>query len=120
MATAQPVRRNLSGRPDQDISQALQLASAARHYSRNLVADTERAGLADAGTLDIERASVTLQHSLNTVAGALTGPKDGAYTRSSALFDQAERRIEESSAIASRTVSSQLHSAKYLVRQGSS
>ena len=32
-------------------------------------------------------------------AGAVTGPKDGAYTRSSALFDRAERRIEECSAI---------------------
>ncbi len=102
MATAQPVRHNLSGSPDEDITQALQLASAARNYSRNLITDTERAGLADASTrLDIERAGTTLQHSLDAIAGALTGSKDGAYTRSSALFDQAERRIEECSVIAS-------------------
>ena len=102
MATAQPVRRNLSGSPDEDITQALQLASVARNYSRNLIIDTERAGLADASTrLDIERAGTTLQHSLDAIASALTGSEDGAYTRSSALFDQAERRIEECSVIAS-------------------
>ena len=101
-ATAEPVRRNLSGRPDEHISQALQLASAARNYSRSLVADTERARLAEAGTrLDIELASATLRRSLDAIAAALTGPKDGAYTRSSALLDQAERRIEGRSAIAS-------------------
>ena len=100
MATAPPVRRNLFGGPDEDISRALQLASAARNYSRDLVADTERAGLADTGTrLDIELASATLRRSLDAIAGAVTGPKDGAYTRSSALFDRAERRIEECSAI---------------------
>jgi Carboxypeptidase regulatory-like domain len=40
MATAPLLRRNLPGGPDEDISQALHLASAARNYSRNLVADT--------------------------------------------------------------------------------
>jgi uncharacterized membrane protein YgaE (UPF0421/DUF939 family) len=101
-AAAQPVRRNLFGAPDEDISRTLQLASAARNYGRDLVADTERAGLADAGArLDIELACATLRRSLDAIAAALTGPKDAAYTRSSALFDQAERRIEECSAIAS-------------------
>jgi uncharacterized membrane protein YccC len=105
-ATAEPVGRNLLGGPDEDISQALKLASAARNYSRDLVADTERAGLPDAGTrLDVELASVTLGRSLDAIADALTGPrpKDGAYIRSSALFDQAERRIEQASAIVSPT-----------------
>jgi hypothetical protein len=100
-ATAQPVRRNLSGSINEDIGRALQLASAARNYSRNLVADAETAGQLDAGTrLDIELASATLRQSLDVVAGALTGPRDGVYTRSSALFDQAERRLEERSGIA--------------------
>jgi Fusaric acid resistance protein-like len=95
-ATAQPVRCDLSGGPAGDISRVLQLASAARHYSRNLVADTERAGLADAGTRrDIELASAALSRSLDVVVGALIGPRDGVYTRSSALFDRAERRLEE-------------------------
>jgi len=100
-ATAQPLRRNLSGGIDEDTGRALRLASAARNYSRNLVTDTEAAGLLDAGTrLDIELASVTLRRSLTAIAVALTGPRDGVYTRSSALFDQAERRVEERSGIA--------------------
>jgi uncharacterized membrane protein YgaE (UPF0421/DUF939 family) len=99
--TARPVRRNLSGAVNQDISRALRLASAARHYSRNLVADTGTAGPLDAGTrLDIELAAATLRQSLDTVAAALAGPRDGVYTRSAALFDQAERRIEERSGTA--------------------
>ena len=98
MATAPPVRRNLPGGLDDGISQALQLASAARNYSRNLVADTERAGLADASTRrDIELASAPLRRSVDAIAGALTGSPDGVYTRSSALFDRAKRRLEERS-----------------------
>ena len=95
------MRRNLSGSINEDIGRALQLASAARNDSRNLVADAETAGPLDAGTrLDIELASATIRQSLDVVAGALTGPRDGVYTRSSALFDQAERRLEERSGIA--------------------
>jgi uncharacterized membrane protein YgaE (UPF0421/DUF939 family) len=100
-ATAQPLRRNLSGAINQDTGQVLRLATAARHYSRNLVTDTETAGPLDPGTrLDIELASATLQQSLDVVAAALTGPRDVTYTRSAALFDQAERRIEERSGTA--------------------
>ena len=98
MATAQPLRRNLFGTLDEDAGRAVRLASAARNYSRNLVADTEMAGPADPGTrLDIELASATLHQSLDVVAGALTGSRDVTYTRSSALFDRAERRLEECS-----------------------
>jgi hypothetical protein len=100
-ATAQPLRRNLTGGIDEDTGRAMRLASAARNYSRNLVTDTERSGLLDAGTrLDIELASATLRQSLNAIGVALAGPRDGVYTRSSALFDQAERRVEERSGIA--------------------
>jgi hypothetical protein len=63
-----------------------------------------RAGLPDAGPQpDIELATAALRRSLDAVAGALTGPRDGTYTRSAALFDQAERRIEDRSDIASPT-----------------
>jgi uncharacterized membrane protein YccC len=94
--TAQPVRRNLSGAIDEDIGRALRLVSASRNYSHNLVADTESAGPLDASTRPgIELASVTLRQSLDAVASAIPGPRDGIYTRSSALFDQAERRLEE-------------------------
>ena len=97
-ATAQPLRRNLFGTMEEDASRTVRLASAARNYSRNLVADTERAGLADACTrLDIELASATLRESLDVVADALTGSRDATYTRSAALFDRAERRLEQRS-----------------------
>jgi len=99
--TAQPLRRNLSGGIDENTGRALRLASAARNYSRNLVTDTEGAGLLDPGVrLDIELASATLRQSLEVIAVALTGPRDGVYTRSSALFDQVERRVEEGSGVA--------------------
>jgi hypothetical protein len=76
----------------------VRLVSASRNYSRNLIADTEMAGPLDAETrLDIELASATLRQSLDVVVGALTGPRNGVYTRSSAIFDQAERRIDERS-----------------------
>jgi hypothetical protein len=72
------------------------LASASRHYSRNLVADVEAAGLLDGETRrDIETARATLHESLDMVARATTGSRDVVYTRSSALFDRAERRLEE-------------------------
>jgi hypothetical protein len=94
-ATALPLRR-LTGGVSDDTASALQLAAATRNYSRNLVADTLGAGQADADTrLNIELASATLRHSMDAVASAMTGPRDGVYTRSSALFDEAERRIEE-------------------------
>jgi uncharacterized membrane protein YccC len=96
VATAQPLRRSLAGKLDEEIGWAMLLASASRHYSRNLVVDIESSGLLDGETRsDIERASATLHESLNTVARATTGPRDVGYTRSSALFDRAERRLEE-------------------------
>jgi uncharacterized membrane protein YccC len=96
VATAQPLRRTLAGKLDEEIGWVMLLASASRHYSRNLVADVEAAGFLDGETrCDIERAGATLHESLEAVAKATTGSRDVAYTRSSALFDRAERRIEE-------------------------
>jgi uncharacterized membrane protein YgaE (UPF0421/DUF939 family) len=100
-ATAQPLLRNLFGDLEEGTGRALQLAAAARNYSRNLVTDTGRAGPLDPGTrLDIEVAGAALRQSLDVVAAALTGPRDTVYTRSAALFDQTERRIEVDSGTA--------------------
>jgi hypothetical protein len=104
VTTGGTVRRSLSGVVNEDIGRALSLASDARHYSRNLVVDTRSAGSLDIGTrLDIELAAATLRQSLDTVADATAGRRDGVYTRSSALFNEAERRIEERSGTAART-----------------
>ena len=98
VATAAPLRRNLFGRFDEDTGQVMRLAAASRHYSRNLVRDAEGVGPLDAEMrLDIARAGATLQTSLDMLADALTGttPTSRRYTRSSALFDRTERRLEE-------------------------
>ncbi|MCU1489192.1 MAG: hypothetical protein JWM85_597 [Acidimicrobiaceae bacterium] len=96
VATARPLRRTLGGRLDGEIGWVMLLASASRHYSRNLVADVEALGpLDDETRVDIERASSSLRQSLSVVVAAVTGPRDVVYTRSSALFDRAERRLEE-------------------------
>jgi uncharacterized membrane protein YgaE (UPF0421/DUF939 family) len=98
VATAQPLRWNLVGGHDEDIVRVMVFASASRNYSRNLVADVETAGLLDKETrIDIERASATLHESLDVIARAATGSRKVIYTRSSALFDRAERRLDRSS-----------------------
>jgi hypothetical protein len=74
-ATAQPLRRNLFGSFDEDTGQVMRLASASRHYSRNLVNDVEGVGPFDAEMrLDITRAGATLQSSLDILADSLTTP----------------------------------------------
>jgi uncharacterized membrane protein YccC len=97
-ATAKPLRRTVFGTVDETVLIAVGFARASRDYSRNLIADVERTGLLDSATRgDIERARATLLDSLNVVALAITGPRDGIYTRSSALFDRAELRLEQTS-----------------------
>jgi uncharacterized membrane protein YccC len=104
IATAQPVRRNLFGSLDEDTSGAMRLASASRYYCRDLVADVEAARAPDAAArLDIKQAAATLCQSLDAIHSALTGPADMPYTRSSALLDQAERRLEQSRRTAAQT-----------------
>jgi hypothetical protein len=44
--------------------------------------------------IEVGHASAILDASIEIVGRALTGPRDWPYTRSSALFDQAERRLE--------------------------
>jgi uncharacterized membrane protein YccC len=96
VATAQPIRRTVLGGDDEDTLRALRLTSASRNYSRNLVVDTgtsSRSGVAT--NIDIDRAGATLHHSIEVLAQALTGPRDGTYTRSSALFDLAQRDLDD-------------------------
>jgi uncharacterized membrane protein YgaE (UPF0421/DUF939 family) len=100
VATAQPLRRNLFGTLDEETGQVMRLALASRNYGRNLVADVEATGPVDAGMrAGIERASATLRHSLEVVAGALTGSRDVTYTRSSALFEWAEHQLDKPAGI---------------------
>lgn len=95
IATAQPLRRSYFGDLDEKTSAAVRMVAASRHYCRTLVADTEAAGPLDPGTrLDIKRSAATLEESLAVIEKAFTGSREGTYTRSSALFEQAERRLE--------------------------
>jgi uncharacterized membrane protein YccC len=101
LATAQPVRRNLFGTANHEIGEVVRLASATRHYSRNLVTDAGTIRPQDAETNRvIKHATATLRRSLETITEALNGPRDGTYTRSAALFDRAERRLEDNPAAA--------------------
>jgi hypothetical protein len=95
LATAQPVHRTIWGRTDEETWRALRLASASRNYSRDLVADTGGSlPPGDSGALEIARASAIFHQSIDVVAQALTGARDGTYTRSSALFDRAQRHLD--------------------------
>jgi hypothetical protein len=99
VATAQPLRRNLFGSHDEDTGQVMRLAAASRHYSRNLVNDAESVGPLDPVLRhDVTRAAATLHSSLDILAESLTGPIERDYTRSSALFDRTERRLEDRAA----------------------
>jgi hypothetical protein len=94
-ATAQPVRHTVWGSVDEDTVRALRLTAASRNYSRNLVVDTDRSRPTGVATdPDLARASDTLHQSIEVVARALTGSRDGTYIRSSSLFDRAEHRLD--------------------------
>jgi hypothetical protein len=95
--TAEPLRRNLFGSLDEKTGEVVRLASAARNYGRNLVADVEDVNPLDAGTsIEIESAGAALRRSMEIVGEAVNGSRDTTYTRSSALFDRAERGLEQS------------------------
>jgi hypothetical protein len=71
------------------------MATGSRYYSQNLAADVEAAGPLDKDVrLGVKQASATLDESLGVISAAVTGSRDVTYTRSSALYDQAERRLE--------------------------
>ena len=95
VATSVPLRRGLFAAVDESSAAAMRSASAARNYARNLVTDVTVAGRLDpASRSDLERGSATLSRSLAVLVAAFNGPRDGVYTRSAALFDRAERRLE--------------------------
>jgi uncharacterized membrane protein YccC len=99
IATVQPLRHNLFGALDHKVAEAIALAGASRNYGRNLVSDLEAMGPVDEETSShLERGCETLNHSLDVLVHAVNGPRDGTYTRSAALFDRAERRLEEDGA----------------------
>jgi hypothetical protein len=96
VATAQPLRRNIFGSFDERTGEALRLATASRHYARNLVTDVEAAGALDSGfDPDIEQACATLRRSLGVVTRTLNGRRNETYIRSSALFDRTDRALEQ-------------------------
>jgi uncharacterized membrane protein YgaE (UPF0421/DUF939 family) len=96
VATAQPIRRTIWGDVDEKVAAVMRLASASRHYGRNLIVDAETVGCLDAESRrDVARGRDTLRSSLAVLTDAMNGPRDGTYTRSAALFDRAERRLEE-------------------------
>jgi uncharacterized membrane protein YgaE (UPF0421/DUF939 family) len=97
LATARPTGRILFGSPTDKTARVLRLATAARHDSRNLVVDVEASGPLDSkARAAVQESSATLHESLNVTVGAVSGPRDGTYTRSSAAFDRAERCTERS------------------------
>ena len=94
IATAQPLRRSLVGKLDDDIASALVLATAARNYGRNLVTDAEVTKPIDnEERQDFQRASSTLLRSIEVVGAGLTGTRDGVYARSSSLFERVEQDL---------------------------
>jgi uncharacterized membrane protein YccC len=96
VATAYPLQRNLAGHVDETLARTLGLAGASRHYARTLVADVGAAGplRADARP-ELEDASMTFGASVRSLVKSLSGSRDAIYTRSAALFDRVDRRVEE-------------------------
>jgi len=96
LTTAKPLRRNLTGRIDEEIAESIRLASAARSYSRNLVVDIESGKPLDTKLrTDTANAVKTLQGSLQAIVDTLSDGKPGTYTRAAALFDRTERQLEK-------------------------
>ena len=99
VTTAQPLRRSMFGTLDEGIAGAVRLASATRNFSQALVADLASTAPLGPGFKDeIGRASATFHRSMDTVADAMTGPRQGVYVRSSSLYDRAERSHQDSAA----------------------
>jgi len=99
VTTAQPLRRSMFGTLDEGIAGAVRLASATRNFSQALVADLASTAPLGPGIQDeIGRASANFHRSMDTVADAMTGPRQGTYVRSSSLYDRAERSHSGSAA----------------------
>jgi hypothetical protein len=95
VATAQPLRRNLFGGVDAPTAGMIRLASASRHYGRNLVLDIATLPALDAQIrADLAVAGAALLNSLDAISDALTGPTHGTYTAAASWYDRAESRLE--------------------------
>jgi uncharacterized membrane protein YccC len=89
-----PLRKSLFGDIDHDIAKVAALASATRHYARNLVADVEALyGLAPDVAAIFSEAARTLDGSIQALT-ATDEARDRTYTRSAGLFEQAEQLVE--------------------------
>jgi hypothetical protein len=95
VATAQPLNRGLFGTVDEEMGRAVRLATVSRNYSRDLVTDLASTSPVDPGLREgINQATATLHRSMDTMAEAMTGSREGVYVRSSSLYDRAERSLE--------------------------
>jgi hypothetical protein len=95
ITTTRPLQRTLFGAVDEPAAQALRLVTAARNFGRDLVVDVDPVpDLDDATHADIARGVAVLRSSVDTLARAVTGSRDGTYVRSSSILDRAERRVE--------------------------
>ncbi len=96
VATAQPLRRDTLGRIDAEVEFVVHLASSSRNHVRDLVIDlSEPVSLSPSLEGEVRRASATLHQSMDTVANAVTGPREGVYVRSSSLFDRCGHTVAE-------------------------
>jgi hypothetical protein len=95
VATAQPLRRTLFGDVSERLETTLAVAGAVGYHARDLVADLDNWTAPNPDVVAaLEEAIATLRASLATLLDALGGQPAGSYTRSAALFDRVERRIE--------------------------
>jgi uncharacterized membrane protein YccC len=95
VTTVKPLQRSPFGAIDDDIAGLLQVASASRHYARDLVTDLSRCVQLDTQTgEDIHHALSVLEESLGELVSAgedRTGEEK--YTRSASLLVDAGRRL---------------------------
>jgi uncharacterized membrane protein YgaE (UPF0421/DUF939 family) len=96
VATAQPLRRSIFGRVDDEVDTVVDLASSSRNFSRSLVTDlAATAPLEPEHQRNLIQASATLHHSMETLANAITGAREGVYVRSSTLFVHSQSTVGE-------------------------
>jgi hypothetical protein len=99
VATAQPLRRSIFGRLDDDVDMVVDLASSSRNFSRSLVTDLAATAPIDPEhQSDLVQASATLHRSMDTVANAITGSREGVYVRSSSLFAHSQSSLAKGAA----------------------
>jgi uncharacterized membrane protein YccC len=97
VTTAQPLRRGAFGSVDEEMSRVVRLASVSRNYSRDLVTNLASTPSFASGARDeVRLATDTLHRSMDTVADAMTGSREGVYVRSSSLYDRVERSLGDS------------------------